>query len=75
MSSIAVDADELITALEYHGYDAKYVFDRETGEVIFMPGPDITGDVMDEELVEAIEDGWGTRYFLIEPVDSSAAGM
>ena len=71
MSPLTVDAEELIMALEYHGYDAKYVFDRETGEVIFMPNEDVVGEVMDGELVEAIEEGWGTRYILIEPVDSS----
>jgi len=71
MTQITVNAEELITALEYHGYEAKYVFDRETGEVIFMPDEDIVGDVMDDELVEAIEEGWGTRYITIKPVSSS----
>ena len=27
MTPITVDAEELIMALEYHGYDAKYIFD------------------------------------------------
>ncbi|MCI0555051.1 MAG: UPF0158 family protein [Anaerolineae bacterium] len=71
MTPITVDAEELIMALEYHGYDAKYVFDRETGEVIFMPDEGIVGDVIDEELSEAIEEGGGTRYIDVEPVSSS----
>ena len=70
MTPITVDAEELIMALEYHGYDAKYVFDRETGEVIYVPDEDIVGDVIDKELSEAIEAGWGTRYIAIEPVSS-----
>ncbi len=34
MTPITVDAEEVIMALEYHGYDAKYVFDRETNELL-----------------------------------------
>ena len=71
MTPITVDAEELIMALEYHGYDAKYVFDRETGEVIFLPDEEIVGDVMDGELSEAVEKGQGMRYIVIEPISSS----
>jgi len=71
MPPITIDAEDLIMALEYHGHDAKYIFDRETGDVIFIPDEDIVSDVMDEELLAAIEEGWGTRYIAIEPVSSS----
>jgi len=53
MPPLTVDAEDLIMALEYHGFDAKYVFDRETGEVIFMPDPDVVcDDVIDEAFLE-----------------------
>lgn len=71
MTPMTVDAEDLIMALEYQGYDARYIFDRETGEVIFMPDVAIVGDdVMDEELSEAVEEGWGTRYIAVDPVPS-----
>lgn len=37
MTHILIDADDLIMALEYHGYEAEYFLDLHTGEVLFVP--------------------------------------
>jgi hypothetical protein len=64
-----VDLDSLITALDDHSPDIEWVLDRQTGEVIAVTDPMVTGDEETEALVAADP----ARYLPIEPIPSHEA--
>ena len=68
MTRLLIDAEELITALEYHG-EAEYFLDLQTGEVIFVAAESSVGSDDDlETQTEAEPD----CYHAIDPIPSSS---
>jgi hypothetical protein len=68
MSPLLIDAEELIMALEYHGYESQYFLDLQTGEVLFLADEAYVGPNAEVEMqIEAEPD----RYRAIDPVPSS----
>ncbi|MEO6061387.1 MAG: UPF0158 family protein [Thermoflexales bacterium] len=70
MKTLIVDGEELAMALESHNSMLKYVFDRETGEVI-PTADESSGFEMEEAQRELIEANFGERFIRIEPVPSN----
>lgn len=71
MDEPTVDTGLLIGAFEDHSYEARYVLDRTTGEVIFVY-PDSLSEEEEEQLEERFDSDPG-RYITVEPMASSEA--
>ena len=75
MNSITVDAEDLIIAWEIHGYEAKYIFDRQTGEVIFIPDVDIVGGDAVKNLLKQSRKNGARAILLSSPYLLPKLGM
>ncbi len=66
MRRLAVDIDLLTEALESHDFDSAWVLDLDTGDVIPVFDPAVTGDSETSDEVERNPN----RYLPIEPITS-----
>ena len=65
---IAVDAEELIAALQSHDWEFRYFLDRSNGEIRFLGDEDVVEE--DAELRSLIEED-EDRFVIIDPTPSS----
>ena len=66
MRQLDIDLELLAIALESHNAESSWVLDLETGEVIPLVDPSISGETADTDEVERIPD----RYLPVEPIPS-----
>ena len=69
MRPIAIDAEELISALQNHDGESEYYLDRDTGEILFCADENLIGEAAEE--LRSLIDGNPHRFLSIDPVRSS----
>ncbi|WAH37293.1 UPF0158 family protein [Alicyclobacillus dauci] len=72
MLRVKADLRELCDAFSINNEEIEHYLDVETGEIIMWMDPIVMG-VLDEELEDELEEGFGERYFRIPKIESREA--